>query len=89
MPAQAVTLRERTQNAMKPGDRGGALTQVLVPANPPNLNDKGARLTDESQGLVVGRLLCESGGRRERLTEAKRRRQGLVVCRAALPFEGL
>jgi hypothetical protein len=26
---------------------------------------------------------------RGRLTEAKRRRQGLVVCRAALPFEGL
>ena len=48
------------------------------------------RVTDVSQGGWCGGGSC---GRlrdgRGRLTEAKRRRQGLVVCRAALPFEGL
>ena len=43
----------------------------------------------KSRGLVGWRLLWYPVRGRERLTEAKRRRQGLVVCRAALPFEGL
>src|SRR4051794_11596153 len=56
--------------------------------SPSHRGERGAagrdRVTDVSQGLM-----WNPPGGRGRLTEAKRRRQGLVVCRAALPFEGL
>src|SRR3954468_19843222 len=46
--------------------------------------------TDESQvRLADGRLLWDRAGWARVTDVAKRRRQGLVVCRAAVPFEGL